>query len=117
MGKTLMHSKSFREAEKQSNQHQRSLLESLHRLASEALAHGCVGEYVEDIPDWPWFAVVLGDLELTVSYYPTDESYVIRTSDFRLILSVPAERGTAPVWACLDSLRGGTQALCPREGV
>lgn len=112
-----MHLKNFREAEKQSKQHQRSLLESLHRLASETLAPGCVGEYVEDMPDWPWFAVILGDLELTVSYYPTDDCYVIRTSDFRMIFNAPAERGSGPVWACLESLRGGAQPLCHGEGV
>ncbi|KWH50712.1 hypothetical protein [Burkholderia cepacia] len=97
MGKTLMHSKNFREAEKRSKQRRSHELESLHQQASSAFAEGRIGEYVEDIPGWPWFAAVFGELEMTVAYYPTDNDYVVMTFEQRTILRSSADTGLGPV--------------------
>lgn len=112
-----MHSKNFREAEKRSKQRQSHALESLHQQASNAFAEGRIGEYVEDIPSWPWFVAIFGELELTVAYYPTDDDYVVMTVEQQTILRSSADAGHGPVLAFLSHLyvaQGTSQQL---EGV
>ncbi|AOJ72227.1 MULTISPECIES: hypothetical protein [Burkholderia] len=117
MGKTLMHSKNFREAERQSKQQQSHELESLHQQASKAFAEGRIGEYVEDIPGWPWFAAIFGELEMTAAYYPTDNDYVVMTVEQQTILRSSADAGLGPVMAFLQRLYVAQSASEQVEGV
>ncbi|QPS39554.1 hypothetical protein [Burkholderia oklahomensis] len=100
--------KNFRAAE--NPQIRKNALESLQRNALEALGAEAVEELVEDIPGWPWFAAAIGDLELTVSYYPTDDAFVVSTFEDHTLLHTQAGNGTGAVLETLLRLRDA-QAL------
>ncbi|CAJ6879984.1 Uncharacterised protein [Burkholderia pseudomallei] len=112
-----MHLKNFRAAEKQSKQQQSHELGSLHQQASKAFAEGRIGEYVEDIPDWPWFAAICGELEMTVAYYPTDNDYVVMTVEQQTMLRSSADAGLGPVLEFLLRLYAAQAASQRLEGV
>ncbi|OJA25438.1 hypothetical protein BGX87_24175 [Burkholderia ubonensis] len=110
-----MHLKNFRAAE--NPQSRRNGLESLQRNAREFLGAEAVEEIVEDIPGWPWFAVTIGDLELTVTYYPTDDAFVVSTFEDHTLLHTPAQDGTEAVWETLSRLRDAQDLSQPTGGL
>ncbi|MDN7588392.1 hypothetical protein [Burkholderia seminalis] len=105
--------KNFRAAE--NPQIRRNALESLQRNALEVLGADAVDELVEDIPGWPWFAATIGEFELTVSYYPSDDAFVVSTFEDHTLLHTQAGNGTGAVLETLLSLRDA-QALSDSTG-
>ncbi|CAG9233838.1 conserved hypothetical protein [Burkholderia gladioli] len=74
------------------------LFASLHNRATEAFGASRVGEYVTEIPGFPWFAVTLGDKALVAEYDEAADTFALKTFEHEYLVSRDGHEGALMVW-------------------
>lgn len=78
------------------------LFASLHNCATEVFGTSRVGEYVTEVPGFPWFAVMLGREPLVAEYHEAADTFALKTFEHDYLVSREGHEGAFSVW---DGLR------------
>ncbi|WP_322033195.1 hypothetical protein [Paraburkholderia sp. J76] len=88
------------------NQTTANLFAALHQHARVTFGADHVGEYVTEVPGFPWFAVALGDEEMVAEYHEGADRYVLKTFEHDGLVSRKGNAGALTVWDAMRSKAG-----------